>query len=72
MIMKLKAKPFSINLVQMYAPTSSSSDEEVEEFYNNIDYCLKQFKSQDITIVMGDFNAKVGVEKHANIAGSKA
>ena len=48
----------------MYAQTSSSSDEELEEFDNNIDDCLKQCRSQDITIVMGDFNAKVGIEKH--------
>ena len=55
----------------MYTSTSSSSDEELEQFYNNIDECLKQCKSQEITIVMGDLDAKVGVEKHTNIAGGK-
>ena len=29
------------------------------------------FKSKEITIVMGDFNATVGIEKHAMIAGGK-
>ena len=62
MIIKLKAKPFNINLIQVYARTSSRCDEEVEEFYNNIDNCLKECKSQEITIVMGDLNAKVVVE----------
>ena len=52
MIIKLKVKPFNINLIQD-APTSSSSDEELKEFYN-IDDCLKQCKSHEMTIVMGD------------------
>ena len=37
MIIKLKAKPFDINLIQVYTPASSSSDEKLEEFYNNFD-----------------------------------
>ena len=72
MIIKLKAKPFNINLIQVYAPTSSSSDEELEEFCNNIDGCLRQCRSLEINIVMGDFNAKAGVETHASKAGGKS
>ena len=37
----------------------------------NTDDLLKHCKSQEITIVMGDINAEVGVEKHTNIAGGK-
>ena len=32
-MLKLKAKPFDIAIIQTYAPTSSHSDEEVEEHY---------------------------------------
>ena len=27
-------KPFNIAIVQLYAPTSASTDDEIEEFYN--------------------------------------
>lgn len=32
-LVKLKAEPFNINVIQVYAPTSASAEEEVEESY---------------------------------------
>ena len=69
-VAKLEGKPFDIGIIQVYAPTSTHSDEEVEEFYEDIDKAMKLFKSQDIKIVMGDFNAKVGNERIDDIVGS--
>ena len=71
-MVKIKAAPFNINLIQVYAPTSSHSDEEIEEFYR-MSFILKEFyqcieevwryaKNDDVNILMGDFNAKVGRE----------
>lgn len=61
--LQLKGNPFNINSVQVYAPTSGKSDTEVEEFYNHIQ------EINDITIVMGDFNAKIGSQKFENLVG---
>ena len=33
-MMKIQGKPFNIAIVQVYAPTSASTDDEIEEFYN--------------------------------------
>ena len=44
--------------VPLYAPTTSHSDEETDNFYNTITNILE--KQTHNTIVMGDFNAKVG------------
>ena len=41
-----------------YAPTTSHSDEETDNFYNTIDTIPE--KQIHYTIVMGDFNANVG------------
>ncbi|GFS08809.1 craniofacial development protein 2-like [Elysia marginata] len=57
---KFEAKPFNIVIMQVYAPTSDYSDEEVEAFYDDVSKTLKQAKSSDVVIVMGGFNAKVG------------
>ena len=46
-MLKLKAKPFDIAIVQTYAPTSSHSDEEVEEHYEELEKMLKEVKSTD-------------------------
>ena len=57
---KLQAKPFNIVILQLYAPTSDHDDEEIDTFYEEVNSALKQTKSSDIIIILGDFNAKVG------------
>ena len=49
---------YQLKIVQVYASTTSHSDEETDNFYNTIDKILE--KQTHYTIVMGDFNAKVG------------
>ncbi|KAG1673509.1 Craniofacial development protein 2 [Nymphon striatum] len=68
-VAKLEAKPLDIGIIQVYAPTSDSEDEEVERFYEEIDRAKAYLKSQDIKIVMGDFNAKVGNQRVDNTVG---
>ncbi|XP_072022768.1 craniofacial development protein 2-like [Amphiura filiformis] len=52
-------KRYKIKVIQVYAPTSTHNDEEVDKLYEEITELLKNSKAQ-FTIVMGDFNAKVG------------
>ena len=35
-VAKIKAKPFDIGIIQVYAPTSKRPEEEVEEFYEDL------------------------------------
>ena len=69
-MLKLQAKPFNINIIQVYAPTLDCEDEEVEKLYQEINNGIKQTKSGELLCVMGDFNAKVGKEKYEKIAGT--
>ena len=64
MLVKLKGKPFDISIIQVYAPTANKSEEEHEQFYNDLEMAKSQCKSQDMVIVIGDFNAKVGDERY--------
>ncbi|XP_072046970.1 craniofacial development protein 2-like [Amphiura filiformis] len=49
-----------ISIIQVYAPTSEYDDEIVEIFYEDVSKAIEANKGK-YTIVMGDFNAKVGL-----------
>lgn len=53
------SKMQTLQVIQVYAPTSQYSDEEIDEFYEEITKLMKESKDY-YSIVMGDFNAKVG------------
>ena len=68
-IAKLQANPFNMNIIQVYAPTCASSEEELENFYDDLDKAMRQCRSQEINLVMGDLNAKVGKGQYQDIVG---
>ena len=53
------ATPFKISVIHVYTPTSSSS-EDVEAFYNDIEEALTKTDKKDILILTGEWNAKIG------------
>ena len=69
LLVTLSGKPFDIAILQVYSPTLEYQDEDIELFYEQIDEVLNQLKSQDIKIVIGDFNSKVGEGKIDNTVG---
>ena len=56
----LGAVPFNITIVQAYAPTSDYNDNEIKEFYDQLQNVINQTPKKDILVVQGDWNAKVG------------
>ena len=56
---RLQGKPYNISIIQSYAPTSTASDEEMEQFYNSLQKALASVPNRDVKIIMVDFNAKV-------------
>ena len=69
LLVKLKGHPFNISIIQAYAPTSASTEEDIEAFYETLEKAKEQCKSQDIIIMMGDFNARVGKQREGHIVG---
>ncbi|KAK3796976.1 hypothetical protein RRG08_015842 [Elysia crispata] len=49
-----------INILQLYAPTNAASEEEKEEFYDQLQRITEKLPRKDVNIIMGDANAKVG------------
>ncbi len=63
LLVKLFSKPFNVSIIQLYAPTSACSDDDIEQFYDDLNKAYKHCGSQDVIVVMGDLNAKVGNEQ---------
>ena len=59
-----------MNIIQVYAPTSSPSEKAIEKFYEDIETAKEQCKSREVTIIMSDFNAKVGNKREDMTVGS--
>ena len=57
---RTKKKKIKINVIQCYAPTNTSEDEAKDQFYNRLQNVIAKYPEKDVTILMGDFNAKIG------------
>ncbi|XP_063588189.1 craniofacial development protein 2-like [Penaeus indicus] len=57
---RIAAKPRNISVVQIYAPTNSSSEEDIGEFYDALDDVLENTEKRDYIIVQGDWNCQIG------------
>ena len=55
----LRAAPFNITIIQIYAPTSGHDDSEVDHFYQQLQENVGQTPKKNILVVQGDWNAKV-------------
>ena len=60
----LQGKPFSITVIQVYAPTSNAEETEVQWLYADLQDLLELTPKKDIHFIIGDWNAKVEVKKH--------
>lgn len=68
-MVKLHTKPVETTIMQVFAPTTECSDEEIDKFYDGIESVMKQCGSTDNTIIQGYFNAKTENGKYENIIG---
>jgi len=69
LLVKLQGRPFNLSIIIVYAPTSESEEEEINKFYETVEKARSQCKSQEVIIIMGDLNAKVGCEQVGDVIG---
>ena len=62
MTMCLPLDSCSITLISAYAPTLQSPQQEKEHFYETLNETIKSIPSSHKLLLMGDFNARVGVD----------
>ena len=59
---KTSNRRIALNIIQCYAPTNEAEEERKEEFYDRLEEIIRKQSARDVTILMGDLNAKVGSE----------
>ena len=64
-----QGKPFSITVIQIYAPTSNTEEAKVERFYEDLQDLLELTPKKDIFFIIGDWNAKVGSQETPGVTG---
>ena len=64
-----QGKPFNITVIQLYAPTSSAEEAEVEQFYEDLQDILELTPKKDVLFITGDWNAKVGSQEIPGVTG---
>ena len=65
LLVKLKAKPFDLSVIQVYAPTSNADQKTKDQLYCDLEQC----KDREVNIIIGDLNAKVGKGKQGKVIG---
>ena len=64
-----QGKPFSITVIQAYAPTSKAEEAEVEWFYKDLQDLLELTPKKDALFIIRDWNAKVGSQETPGVTG---
>ena len=64
-----QGKPFSIIVIQVYAPISNAEETEVKQFYEDLQGLLELTPPKDVLFIIRDWNAKVGSQEIPGVTG---
>ena len=66
---RFQGRPFTIMVIQVYAPTSNAEEAEVEWFHEDLQDLLGLTPPKDVLFIIGDWNAKVGSQETRRVTG---
>ena len=69
---RFQGKPFSITVIQVYAPASNAEEAEAEWFYEDLQDLLELTPQKDVLFIIGDWNAKIGSQGIPRVTGKCA
>ena len=64
-----QGKSFNITVIQVYAPISNAEEAEGEWFYEDLQDLLEWTPKKDVLFIIGDWNAKVGIQELPGVTG---
>ena len=57
-----QGKPFNIRVIQGYAPTTNTEEDEIEWFFEDLQVLPEHLK-KDVLLIIWDWNAEVGSQE---------
>ena len=69
---RFQGKPFSITVMQVYAPTSNAEKAEAEWFYEDLQDLIELIPPQNVLFIIGDWNVKVESQEIPGLTGKFA
>ena len=63
---RFQGKPFNITVIQVYAPTSNTEEDEVEWLCEDL---LELTPKKDVLFIIGHWHAKVGSQEISGVTG---
>ena len=64
-----QGKPFSITVMQVYAPATDAEEADVEWFFEDLQDLLELTPKKDVLFIVGDWNEKVGSNEILGVTG---
>ena len=64
-----QGKPFSITVIQVYAPITNAKEAEVEWLYKDLQDLLELTPPKDVLFIIGNWNAKVASQEIPGLTG---
>ena len=64
-----QGKPFSITVIQVYAPITNAKEAEVEWLYKDLQDLLELTPPKDVLFIIGNWNAKVASQEIPEVTG---
>ena len=65
----MQSQKRNITVIQVYAPTSNAEEAEVERFYEDLQDLSELTPKKDVLFIIGDWNAKVGIQGTLGVTG---
>ena len=64
-----QGKPFSVTVIQDYAPTTNAKETEVEWFFEDLQDLIELTSKKNVLFIIEDWNAKVGSQETPGVTG---
>jgi len=72
-MVRLECKPVNVTLISIYSPVNPNGQKDatemVDAFYTKLQSTIDNIPKDDMILIMGDFNARVGAQQHQTAHG---
>lgn len=68
-MIKINIYPTITTIIQVYMPTTTHDDDEVEEVYDKLNEVLSMTRTEEYVIILNDWNSSIGQQNDGYMVG---